>query len=26
MLNCKLLAKHTYFGVAAEEAELLWIA
>jgi transcriptional regulator with XRE-family HTH domain len=25
-LNCKLLAKHTYFGIAAEEAELLWIS
>ena len=24
-LNCTLLAKHTYFGVASEEAELLWI-
>jgi len=24
-INGKLIAKHTYFGVAAEEAELLWI-
>jgi transcriptional regulator with XRE-family HTH domain len=24
-LNCKLLANHTYFGIASEEAELLWV-
>jgi transcriptional regulator with XRE-family HTH domain len=24
-INCKIISKHTYFGVAAEEAELLWI-
>ena len=24
-LNCQLLAKHTYFGIASEEAELLWV-
>jgi transcriptional regulator with XRE-family HTH domain len=24
-INCKLIAKHTYFAVPAEEAELLWI-
>jgi transcriptional regulator with XRE-family HTH domain len=24
-INCKLIAKHTYFAIAAEEAELLWI-
>lgn len=25
-INCKKIAKHTYFAIAAEEAELLWIA
>lgn len=25
-INCKQIAKHTYFAIAAEEAELLWIA
>lgn len=25
-LNCQLLAKHTYFGIASEEAELLWVS
>jgi transcriptional regulator with XRE-family HTH domain len=25
-INCKLIAKHTYFAVPAGEAELLWIA
>ena len=24
-INCKLIAKHTYFAIAVEEAELLWI-
>jgi hypothetical protein len=24
-ISCKLIAKHTYFGIASEEAELLWI-
>jgi transcriptional regulator with XRE-family HTH domain len=24
-LNCVLLGKHTYFGIASEEAELLWV-
>jgi transcriptional regulator with XRE-family HTH domain len=24
-INAKLIAKHTYFAIAAEEAELLWI-
>jgi transcriptional regulator with XRE-family HTH domain len=24
-INCKLIAKHTYFAIAIEEAELLWI-
>jgi transcriptional regulator with XRE-family HTH domain len=24
-INCKVIAKHTYFAVPAEEAELLWI-
>ncbi len=24
-INCKIISKHTFFGIAAEEAELLWI-
>jgi transcriptional regulator with XRE-family HTH domain len=24
-INCKIIAKGTYFGVAAQEAELLWV-